>query len=53
MAQVSRRQPIQGRQILRKLRVGRLTLTPSEQDGRRVYEYQARPRSGGSWPVAS
>lgn len=41
-----RRQPIQGRQILRKLLVGRLTLTPGEVDGRRVYEYQGEATLG-------
>ena len=41
-----RRQPIQGRQILRKLLVGRLTLTPAEADGRRVYEYRGEATLG-------
>ena len=41
-----RRQPIQGRQILRKLLVGRLTLTPREADGRRVYEYRGEATLG-------
>ena len=34
-----RRQSLQGGQIVRKLPVGRLTLTPRISDGVRIYEY--------------
>jgi len=48
-----RRQPIQGRQILRKLLVGRLTLTPEWLTACGVTTTRARPPWAACWPAAS